>query len=84
MDLMIPPDFQIELKKRFEETDIQYDVIIHDLQAAIDKENPKPNVTDSGDDYDNRFSNSSDSIHSVLSLTSLNFLLLLSVYLPNT
>lgn len=55
MDLMIPPDFQTELKKRFEETDIQYDVIINDLQTAINNENP--NVTESEEEVDNRFSN---------------------------
>lgn len=59
MDLMVPPDFQTELKSRLAETDIQYDVIIHDLQTAIDNENP--NVTESGEDFDNRFSNFSRS-----------------------
>ena len=63
MDLMVPPDFQTELKMRMEEADIQYDVIISDLQSAINNENP--NVTVSGDDFENRFSKFNSSVQNV-------------------
>lgn len=52
---MVPPDFQTELRMRLEEAGIPFDITINDLEIAIKEENP--NVTDSGDDFDNRFSN---------------------------
>lgn len=55
MDLMVPPDFQTELQLRLKEADIPYEVKISDMQMTINSENP--NVTDSGDEFENRFSN---------------------------
>ena len=54
VDLLVSPDFQTELKLRLADAEIPYDVTISDMQIAINNENP--NVTDSGDEFENRFS----------------------------
>jgi hypothetical protein len=52
VDLLVSPDFQTELKLRLADAEIPYEVTISDMQTAINNENP--NVTDSGDEYENR------------------------------
>ena len=55
VDLIIPPDFQTEVKMRLDEAQIPFVISIADLQAAIANENP--NVTSEIDEeFDNRFS----------------------------
>lgn len=54
VDLLISPDFQTELKLRLADAQIPYEVKIADMQTEINNENP--NITDSGTEFENRFS----------------------------
>lgn len=61
MDLLVPPDFQTEVKMRLDDMKIPFNVSIDDLQKAINEENPPISTID--EELDNRFSNSLDSIN---------------------
>ncbi|KAI9553940.1 hypothetical protein GHT06_019211 [Daphnia sinensis] len=58
VDLLISPDFQTELKLRLADAQIPYEVKIADMQTEINNENP--NITDSGTEFENRFSHKMD------------------------
>jgi len=53
-DFLISPDFVTEIKMRFADFKLNFDVKIEDLQTAIKNENP--NVTESDDELSDRLS----------------------------